>query len=200
MGGWPRALLANSALHPTIAPLARVSARVVGPTEPEVADTPSWVSRSAEQRQEINALLQPPGWRLLPTVDLPSAFPATFREKIDSALVIAEPTSTGGTYLVINARRVELKAQAVDIEPFGVIVNSTGSSTSGAFIHHGAWEGRTELPPTDFWDQVEQSGIGNYYLTNPPAGAQSGTLDQLPVGDRGAFDAVVRELRKAKDG
>jgi hypothetical protein len=65
-----------------------------------------------------------PGWRVVAGRELPSVFPDRFRAKIDSALIIAAPTSTGGTYLAFSANRIDLKARALDIEPFGVIVHS----------------------------------------------------------------------------
>ena len=157
------------------------------------------INLRSEQQDELDRLLRPSGWRLLPGRDLPSVFPASFRAKIDSALLIAAPTSTGGTYLAFSANRVDLKARAIDIEPFGVIVHSTGSSPSGVFIHHGTWEGRTTDPPPGFWEEASRSGIGEYFLTNPPEGLRSGTLEQLPRGHRGAFDAVIREIRARED-
>lgn len=162
-------------------------------------EKPSWINLRSEQADELNALLPSPGWRLLPGSELPSVFPDTFRAKIDSALLIAAPTSTGGTYLAFSAIRVEPKTREIDIEPFGVIVHSTGPSPSGVFIHHGTWEGRITDPPAGFWEEVSRSGIGDYFLTNPPAALRSGALAELPRGHRGAFDAVVREIRARED-
>ncbi len=161
---------------------------------------PSWLNLRSEQQDELDLLLRPPGWRLVPGSELPSVFPDSFRAKIDSALVIAQQTSTGGTYLAFSANRVDLRAQAIDIEPFGVIVHSTGPSPSGVFIHHGSWEGRTEYPPPAFWDEVSKSGVGQYFLANPPANLHEGTLTQLPKGHREAFEALVREIRAREDG
>jgi superfamily II DNA/RNA helicase len=155
--------------------------------------------KSTQQDELLRSLPSPGSWRIMPGKDLPSVFSPTFRAKIDSAAVIAEPTSTGGTYLVFSARRVDSPARAIDIEPFGLIVHSTGPSASGVYIHHGDWEGRTRRPPPGFWEKVSRSGIGGYYLTSPPWGLREGTLAQLPKGDRGAFDAIVREIRARVD-
>lgn len=161
---------------------------------------PSWINLSSEQQDELDLLLRPPGWRLLPGNELPSVFPPPFRAKIDSALLIAQQTSTGGIYLAFSAHRVDVRAQAIDIEPFGVIVHSTGPSPSGVFIHHGTWEGRTLYPPRAFWEEVSISGVGQYFLANPPENLREGTLAQLPKEHRGAFDALVREIRVREDG
>ena len=102
--------------------------------------------------------------------------------------------------MVYSASRVDYKDQQIDIEPFGLIVHATGPSSSGAFLHHGNWEGRSEPPPAGFWDTVARSGIGDYFHSNPPAGLREGTLEQLPIGHRGAFDSLVREIRARVDG
>ena len=164
-----------------------------------MVDRPSWINLSSGQRDELDQLVLAPGWRLVTQSELPSVFPERFRAKIGSALIIAAPTSTGGTYLAFSAKRVDLKAQALDIEPFGVIVHSTGSGPSGVFIHHGTWEDRTQYPPDAFWGGVSQSGVAQYFLTSPPAHRSTGPLTELPKGHAGAFEAIVREVRKRED-
>ncbi len=161
---------------------------------------PRWINLRSEQQDELDILPRPPGWRRLPGSELPSVFPDSFRKKIDSALLISAKTSTGGTYLAFSANRVDRKARAIDIEPFGVIVHSTGPSPSGLFIHHGTWEGRTEYPPSAFWEEVSISSVGQYFPTNSPDNLREGTLAQLPKGHRGAFEALVREIRAREDG
>ena len=161
---------------------------------------PNWFSLSDDQQQELNRVALSPGWRIVRGAELPSVFPEDFRAKIDSALVVAAPTSTGGTYLAYSASRVDYKDRQIDIEPFGLIVHSTGPSSSGVFLHHGDWQGRSEAPPAGFWDVVGQSGIGDYFHSNPPMGLREGTLEQLPKGHRGAFDALVHEIRARVDG
>lgn len=153
---------------------------------------PSWINLGSTQQDELGSQLPPLGsWCLLAGTQLPSVFPTTLRDKIGLALAIAAPTSTGGTYLVYSAHRVDRPAKAIDIEPFGLIVHSTGPSASGVYLHHGSWGGRTYYPPRDFWNDVAQSGVGGYYMTQSPANLRSGTLDQLPKGNLNAFDAVA---------
>ena len=128
---------------------------------------------------------------------IPTVFPVDFREKLDSGVMIAAPTSSGGTYVVFNALRVDPRDRAVDQEPFAIIVHSTGAAASGMFLHHGDWEGRTEHPSREFWSQVDDSGIGNFFLANPPSGLSSGTLDQLSDGHREAFESAISYLRSS---
>ena len=165
-----------------------------------MVDKPNWIKLSSGQQDELDRFVHAPGWRLVAGSELPSVFPERFRTKIDSALIIAAPTSTGGTYLAFSANRVDLKARALDIEPFGVIVHSTGPGPSGVFIHHGTWKERTQYPPDAFWTGVSQSGVAQYFLASPPANRTAGPLMELLKGHAGAFDAIVRQIRAREDG
>jgi hypothetical protein len=156
-----------------------------------------WVRIKAEQQAELTQLANCPGWTILPTARLTDVLPPTLVPKVDSVMVVAERTSTGGTYLMLNALRID--GQEIDQQPFGLIVSSTGASSSGVWIDHGGWPERTSDPPIGFWEYVEQSGIGGYFYANPPANARSGTLDQLVGGHRGAFSKIVDVLRRRKD-
>jgi len=175
--------------------LLNVSERINLKEVRTLAPKSSWIHLSRSQQEDIARYGIKEGWRVLHKESLPNAFPPDFREKMDSAVLIAAPTSTGGTYLVFNARRVDTKSKAIDQEPFAIISHSTGPSSSGMFIHHGDWEGRTETPPQAFWDHVNESGIGDYFLSNPPVNRLSGTFADLPKGDRGAFEQAIILIR-----
>ena len=153
---------------------------------------PSWINFTTEQREELERILPRSGWRVMPGSELPSVFPDCLRKKIPSAFVISQPTSTGGTYLVFSANRVDRPAKAIDIRPFGLIVHSTGPGPSGVFVDHGNWKGRSVRPRANFWDEVSKSGI--------PSKLLEGTLPELPVGHRGAVNAVIQQLRAREDG
>jgi hypothetical protein len=158
---------------------------------------PSWIRLTPSQQQELDSIVKTPGWTIIARESMPSIFPPPFRDKIDSAVLIAAPTSTGGTYLAFNAIRVDYKDRALDQEPFAVIVHSTGADSEGMFLHHGNWAGRTVHPSTTFWDRVDESKIGSYFLAFPPSGMTSGTLDQLPEGYKNAFAEVTAWIRRS---
>ena len=164
-----------------------------------MVDKPNWINLSSSQQDELDRFVHSPGWRVVAGSELPSVFPERFRAKIESALIIAAPTSTGGTYLAFSANRVDLRARALDIEPFGVIVHSTGPGRSGVFIHHGTWKDRTQYPPEAFWTDVSQSGVAQYFLASPSATRSAGSLQELPKGHAGAFEAIVRQIRAGED-
>lgn len=155
----------------------------------------SFARLTPEQQRELEELAQKPGWRILPQQDIPGVFPPPFRAKLDSAMLIASGAGDGSTYLVCNAFRVDMKARAIDQEAFAVIVATSGSNTTGAFVHHGNWPGRTQGPPPAFWDYVAASGVGNYFFTAPPAGQTTGELSDLSAGQREAFEAIIRSIR-----
>lgn len=108
-------------------------------------------------------------------------------------------TSTGGTYLYVGGNRLDRAAGAIDIDPFGLIVHSSGPARDGVVIYHGQWKGRTQKMPAAFWDEVEGSGVGHYYQSHAAEGRNAGTLDQLPEGHAGAFQKIVRRLRDHED-
>ena len=129
---------------------------------------PSWLDLSSVQYEELRSVVPSSRWRLISRTELPSVFPRTFRQKIDSAVMVSTPTSTGGLYLAYSANRVDFKARQIDIEPFGLIVHSSGPSVSGVFLHHGDWEGRTTPPPPDFWDTVSANSVVDYFCLIRP--------------------------------
>jgi hypothetical protein len=129
---------------------------------------------------------------------LPSFLPAALREKLDSAVLIVSPSVRGTTTLVCNASRIDFGDRAIDQEPFAVVVYPEGTSSGGVFVHHGEWLGRTSPPSAEFWQQVQGSGVGNYFLAHPPEGVTGGPLTSLPIGQKRAFDAVVARLTELK--
>ena len=156
----------------------------------------SHVRLSEAQRAELQAHLPLSGWKLLSVAELPSVFAVSLQQKIDSALLIASGSSDGTTYMVFNAFRVDTKAAAIDQEPFGIVFSGSVPEYDGVFIHHGDWTGRTSSPGPDFWNQVLHSGVGGFFLTNPPEGKLSGTLDELPTEHQAAFESVVKKIRE----
>lgn len=155
----------------------------------------SFVHLPEEAQIELAQYTIVPGFRVVSAASLPSALPQAFREKIDVAMLIAQQTSTGGLYMVFNNYRIDVKARAVDQEPFAVIQHTTGIGSVGMYVHHGVWPGRTFIPSTGLWDSIDRYGIGNFYLANPIGGKTSGPLEELSVGDRSAFNIVMNYIR-----
>ncbi len=161
-----------------------------------MAPRATWRLLPTGQRDCLERLARSPGWRIVPVSELADVLPETLMPKLDAVMVVAQPTSTGGVYLMLNPLRID--GEEVDQQPFGVIVSSTGASSSGVWADHGPWSGRTVPLPADFWDVVNASSIGSYYCARPPDGVREGTLDQLSGGHRGAFEWITNLLRRRK--
>lgn len=156
----------------------------------------SWIRLNDDARAELSQYSRTVGWTRLTAEKLPLAVPLSLRAKIDSAVAITTPTSTGGTYVVFSMWRRDTKDSAFDNEPFGLIVHSSGASEAALFLHHGDWEGRTERVPEHVWDEIEHAEIGNLLWAKPPLDQSNGQLSDL-VGTPhdGAFQAMIRRLR-----
>jgi hypothetical protein len=101
---------------------------------------------------------------------------------------------------MFGAERVDLPADAVDIQPFGIAVFSSGASTGMALIHHGGWPQRTTPLPSDFGTVASACSTGSYFFARPPEGQTSGSLSELGPGQKAAFDRILRSLTSTSTG
>jgi len=126
---------------------------------------------------------------------LPSAIPESLRRKMPLAILMFEKTTDGCTYIICNGIRHDEKANALDQEPFGVAIYSTGSSPEGLFIHHGTWERRSIPITQDIKGILTSTGLGDYFpLTDIPT-ASSGQISELrKTSQEGAFNTMMNEL------
>jgi hypothetical protein len=113
-----------------------------------------------------------------------------------SALLMWERTSSGSIYLVCNGIRHDVKDNALDQEPFGIVVHSSGASPSGIFIHHGDWRRRT-TPITPAVSQVlDSTSLGNYFpLGETPSGSSGPLADLSDTSHEGAFKTMLQKLK-----
>ena len=158
-----------------------------------------WLDLTPEQRNEIAPYYGTRGWRRISPSELPSFVPDLLRAKIVSALAITAETSTGGTYLVFSARRFDPRDMAFDNQPAGAMLHMTGASTEAVFIDHGDWPLRTELVPSALMDLLMRDGVAEYLFAVAPAGKQEGTLAELEMPHREAFDVTVAAIRGRVD-
>lgn len=153
---------------------------------------------SPEQRERLYRLVPQAGWSILSSTELSGVLPDLYVAKIDSVIGVSSPTSSGGTCLMLNNLRVDTGTTLIDQDPLGMFVGSTGVSSTAVLVHHGDWDDRSWEASSDLWRQVEASGIGKYYMMNPPEGLRSGKLDELPKGTSGALQSVLDALRSRK--
>lgn len=153
---------------------------------------------SPEQCERLNRLVPQVGWSILSSTELSGVLPERYIAKIDSLIGVRSPTSSGGTCLMLNSLRVDPRTTLIDQDPLALFVGSTGVSSTAVLVHHGDWDDRSWEASSDLWRQVEDSGIGKYYMLNPPGGLRSGSLDELPKGTSGALQSVLDALRSRR--
>lgn len=158
----------------------------------------TWFSFSPEQQRRIGELVPEGGWSLLSSTELSGILPERYLAKVDSVIAVSAPTSTGGTCTMFNSLRVDTRTRLVDQDPLGMFVASTGVTASGVLIHHGDWDDRSWEASSAPWGDVADSGVGKYFLSNPPTGQCSGSLADLPKGNTGALERVLEALRARK--
>ncbi len=159
----------------------------------------STYSISSSQCSEFDEIAQEckleSGYKYLASSEIPSAIPESLRLKMVSALLMWERTTSGCVYLVCNGIRLDKKANALDQEPFGIVVRSTGPSTSGFFIHHGTWLHRTIDISPEVRQILDSTSVGNYFPLGEVPSAPSGPLSDLSeTSHEGAFRETLRIL------
>ena len=152
-------------------------------------------SQQAEFEELSRNLGMESGYRWLSSSELPSTIPPTLRPKLSSALLMWERTSSDCTQIVCNGIRLEPKDNALDQEPFGVVVYSSGASTGGVFIHHGGWKGRTTPITSEVSQILASSSLGNYFPLGEVPSAGPGPLSDLSqTSHKDAFNAMIGQL------
>ena len=128
----------------------------------------SWIPLSSVELNDWKQLWgdfpPEPFYKQIGQDELPASMPSSLRDKIDNGVVMVSGTPEGDVVMVCNLSRVDHKDSAVDQQPFAIIFDSQRHAGSGVFLNHGTWEGRTSSPPDEFWDHVDESGVGNYYI------------------------------------
>ena len=159
-------------------------------------------SISSTQRAEFEEIANEreleSGYKWLSSSEIPSAIPVSLRSKMTSALLMWQRTSSGAVYLVCNGIRRDDKDNALDQEPFGIAVHSSGASPSGIFIHHGDWHDRTTPITLEVVQVIDSTSLGNYFpLGGVPAGSSGPLSDLEETSHEGAFRTVLKQLARS---
>lgn len=120
--------------------------------------------------------------------------------KLDGGVWVVSGSSSGVTYLMFGAERIDKPADSLDIQPFGVAVFSSGASTGMALVHHGGWLDPSVRLPADFAQIASSCSTGSHFFSRPPEGKTSGSVDELGPGQKGAFDHILRTLAPRSSG
>ncbi len=90
-----------------------------------------------------------------------------------------ERTSSGMTQVVCNGVRLNQKAHGLVSGAVGVVVNTSGASTGGVFIHHGDWAGRSLPVTSEVREVFESTSLDNYFPLGEVPSGSSGPLSDL---------------------
>jgi hypothetical protein len=135
------------------------------------------------------------GYKSLSTGELPRAIPDALRSKLTGAVMMWERSTDGSVYLVVNAVRLDAGDYALDQQPFGVAVNSSGTDTSGVFIQHGDWPGRTVPLSTTHGNLLASTSLGYYFPFGDDPPSSSGPLTELAkTSHEGAFHRMMQHF------
>jgi hypothetical protein len=130
--------------------------------------------------------------------ELMPSFPVELLDKSDSVLIVASGDPGRIAYYMVNINRVDRKDSAIDQNPLGVAFIGDESLPSGCFVQHGEWEGRSCTPPTDFWDYIEESGLGRCYPISELPPNRSGPINDLDIeSQEQAFQVVIARMKES---
>ncbi len=156
-----------------------------------------WFDISDQKRSDWAMLCEPGCYKTIERSGLPDILPEALKEKLDSALIMASGTLTGTVYYVVNANRVDYKDGAIDQQPFGLAFVGDDPIGSGCLVQHGTWSGRTTEPPEEFWQVIEESGIGHRFPLPELPEKPYGKIEELKKpSHNAAFSTVVNRLKK----
>lgn len=135
------------------------------------------------------------GYKWLQPNAMPSAIPDSLRNKMTSALLMWEQTSSGAIYIICNGVRIDNKDNALDQEPFGIVVHSSGSASWGLFLHHGNWKNRTIKITSEITQILESTSLDKYFPLGEVPVSSSGPLNDLKnTSHAGAFRTVIKNI------
>jgi hypothetical protein len=160
----------------------------------------SYFDISAENFEGWRSLCPIGEYRVISPGSVPSIVPAGLTRKADSIIIAASGTHGGTAIYMVNINRVDHRAQAIDQQPFLLAFVGTLPVGSGVLVHHGNWTDRTTKPPTEFWQHIQQSGIGSVWPIDTLPTYHAGSLSELTNPSHGsAFRTGLSEIQRILD-
>ena len=155
----------------------------------------SWFDASTCDISSWSGLCPENEYRVVHPGQLPAPLPTALTQQCNSSVLAASGTTSGGIIYVVNLYRVD--KMDVDQDPFAIIFDSGNTATSGCLLHHSSHLGRTQQPPQEFWDAINESGVtANLPLQSLPV-TSGGPLSALSgTPNMQAFEKVIDRLKK----
>ncbi len=134
-------------------------------------------------------------YRVIEPTILPNGLPTKLLYKCNNAVLMASGSQLHHVVFVANLSRVETKA--LDQNPYIIWFDHERHVTTGGFIHHGDWEGRTIALESSFLAAIESSGIMAHYPYSEIPATLAGKLSDLTINSHNkAFWNAVRAIGK----
>lgn len=143
-----------------------------------------WFDIANEDRSKWEAICPPYEFRVISgssMQNLSTILPPELTNQYHSVVIAGSPVAGGTIYYMANGNRIDASGSAIDQMPFGLAFVGQNASGSACLIQHGDYKNRTTYPPADFWAQVRQSGIYNYYPLQELPVKSAGKLSELNV-------------------
>lgn len=158
----------------------------------------NWFSISQESFNKWEDICPPNEFRVISGSSMPSLstiLPPELTNKYHSVVIAGSPVGGGTIYYMANGNRIDASGSAIDQMPFGLAFVDQNASGSACLIQHGDYENRTTHPPVDFWEQVRESGIYNYYPLQELPKKSAGKLSELNVKSQlDAFEILRSQI------
>ncbi len=150
---------------------------------------------SYEKYSDFVTVCPPNEYVVMEPVGLPSGLPAPFLYKCNNAVVMASGSQGLHTVYVANCSRVD--GTMLDQNPYIIWFDHEKHITTGGFIDHGNWPGRTVAIGDDFLGAIEASGIAARYPYSERPPALKGMLKDLMIDSHNkAFWNAVKIIGK----
>ncbi len=135
------------------------------------------------------------GYRRVSKNEIPNIIPETLRKKLYGAMIMGQQTTDGKVCLVVNCIRPDWNDNAIDQNPFGIIVYTSGASTQGVYIQHGNWHERSIPLTAELKRIITSTSLGDYYpLKNEPHNSSGPLSDLSRTSHEGAFNTIINYL------
>jgi hypothetical protein len=137
------------------------------------------------------------GYNVADPYSAPSFFPQDLLLKTHDIVYLASQTSSGLIAMVANIRRYDLRDDAIDQQPFGIMYDPTdrNDQSSGLWLHHASHFGRTMPMPAPMRVALLSSSIPLKFPLGDDPPHRSGPLSELAgTSHEGAFEALIKRL------
>lgn len=125
-------------------------------------------------------------YRVVSAAALPTGTPNSLKEKsVQVVLMSSGDTTNNCSVMVANFIRHDRLDVALDQEPWILVFDHSKQTSTGAFIHHGNWDGRTVKLDPQVRFALETSGLTAHFPSVGIPAQTEGLLADLEAHPQG---------------